>query len=139
MSQSLCSELIEAGVDAAQDADFADTPIGLDDGVENHRARDVLLHEFERISGIDFTRGLRLRQIRGWLRVAAGCDVFVTNLRQPALTRLELDAVTLRAADRGYAIVKMKNGGVLKDPAVVEPGSALEIRLRDGMLEAESK
>ncbi len=45
----------------------------------------------------------------------------------------------LRVLDRGYAIVKTKNGGILKDPATVTPGTALDIRLAGGKLEAESR
>jgi exodeoxyribonuclease VII large subunit len=45
----------------------------------------------------------------------------------------------LRVLDRGYAIVRQKNGGILKDPATVQHGTALEIRLAAGILEAESK
>ncbi len=54
------------------------------------------------------------------------------------LARLE-QLSPLRVLDRGYAIVQKKSGGVLKDPAAVEPGTALEIRLAGGTLEAESK
>jgi exodeoxyribonuclease VII large subunit len=45
----------------------------------------------------------------------------------------------LRVLDRGYAIVSKKNGGILKDPAVIAPGTALDIRLARGRMEAESK
>jgi len=46
----------------------------------------------------------------------------------------------LRVLERGYAIVKeKKNGGIVKDPATVEPGTALEIRVAAGVLEAEAK
>jgi exodeoxyribonuclease VII large subunit len=54
------------------------------------------------------------------------------------LARLE-QLSPLRVLDRGYAIVQKKSGGVMKDPAAVEPGTALEIRLAGGTLEAESK
>jgi exodeoxyribonuclease VII large subunit len=54
------------------------------------------------------------------------------------LARLE-QLSPLRVLERGYAIVQKKSGGVLKDPAAVEPGTALEIRLAGGSLEAESK
>jgi len=54
------------------------------------------------------------------------------------LARLE-QLSPLRVLERGYAIVQKKSGGVLKDPAAAEPGTALEIRLAGGTLEAESK
>ena len=57
---------------------------------------------------------------------------------ETALARIE-QLSPLRVLERGYAIVKMKNGGILKDPAVVASGTLLEIRLAAGSLEAESK
>jgi exodeoxyribonuclease VII large subunit len=55
-----------------------------------------------------------------------------------AMARLE-QLSPLRVLDRGYAIVQKKGGGILKDPAAIEPGTALEIRLAGGTLEAQSK
>jgi len=73
----------------------------------------------------------------------------LTQLTQGALAgksrRLEQSVVRLeqlsplRVLDRGYAIVRRKNGEILKDPAMVMVGSELEIRLAGGILEAESK
>ena len=54
------------------------------------------------------------------------------------LARLE-QLSPLRVLDRGYAIVQKKNGGILKDPATIESGTSLEIRLARGSLEAESR
>jgi exodeoxyribonuclease VII large subunit len=55
-----------------------------------------------------------------------------------AFARLE-QLSPLRVLDRGYAIVQKKSGGIVKDPAAVEVGTLLEIRLAAGSLEAESK
>ncbi len=57
---------------------------------------------------------------------------------EQSVARLE-QLSPLRVLERGYAIVKKKNGGILKDPAAVAVGTALEIRLAGGTLEAESK
>jgi exodeoxyribonuclease VII large subunit len=88
----------------------------------------------------------RLERDRGRMNRA---HVRVTQLMQLALAgkrrRLEQSVARLeqlsplRVLERGYAIVRKKNGGILKDPATVQPGSALEIRLAGGALEAESK
>ncbi len=45
----------------------------------------------------------------------------------------------LRVLERGYAIVKTENGGILKDPAMAPEGTRLEIRLSRGVVNAESK
>ena len=61
----LAGESVEAVVDAAQNAHVADSAIGVDDGVQNYRATDVFVHEFERVSWIDFSRGGGLREFCG--------------------------------------------------------------------------
>ena len=55
--------VVQAIVDAAQDADIGDRAIRADYGAYGHGACNVLPHEFERISGIDFMQGARRREI----------------------------------------------------------------------------
>jgi len=45
----------------------------------------------------------------------------------------------LRVLERGYAIVQDESKRIVKDPAEVPPGSALEIRLARGRLRARSE
>lgn len=67
--------------------------------------------------------------------------------RTIALRRLRVESASarleqlspLRVLERGYAIVQTKSGGIVKDPAAVNPGTELQIRLAGGTLEAESK
>jgi exodeoxyribonuclease VII large subunit len=88
----------------------------------------------------------RLERDRNRLSATHTAVVQIVQLRVGAATRrLEKNVARLeqlsplRVLDRGYAIVKTKNGGILKDPASVKPGTALEIRLAGGKLEAESR
>ena len=61
--------------------------------------------------------------------------------------RARLDSLTgelaqlspLRVLDRGYAIVRDRDGHVIKDPAEVQPGTALHIRVAKGTVDAEVK
>jgi exodeoxyribonuclease VII large subunit len=88
----------------------------------------------------------RLERNRNRLDSAHAAAVRVIGLRlagkrsrlENCVARLE-QLSPLRVLERGYAIVQMKNGGILKDPAVVSPGAPLEIRLARGSLEAEAK
>jgi exodeoxyribonuclease VII large subunit len=77
---------------------------------------------------------LRAHQWRAMERLIAGKRRRWEN----GLARLE-QLSPLRVLERGYAIVQKKSGGIVKDPAAVETGTALEIRLAGGSLEAESK
>jgi exodeoxyribonuclease VII large subunit len=77
---------------------------------------------------------LRARELRAMERMVAGKKRRWEN----GVARLE-QLSPLRVLERGYAIVQKKSGGVVKDPAAVVPGTALEIRLAGGSLEAESK
>jgi exodeoxyribonuclease VII large subunit len=88
----------------------------------------------------------RLERNRSRLQAAEAAAVRLIGLRlagerrklENCVARLE-QLSPLRVLDRGYAIVQMKNGGILKDPAVVKSGTALEIRLARGSFEAEAK
>lgn len=61
-----------------------------------------------------------------------------TRRLENAVARLE-QLSPLRVLQRGYAIVQKKNGGIVKDPATVPPGTALQLRLAGGILDAESR
>jgi len=52
-------ELVEAIIDAAEHANRADRAIGQNDGMEYDRAADILLHQFQRISRVNFQGGHR--------------------------------------------------------------------------------
>jgi exodeoxyribonuclease VII large subunit len=73
---------------------------------------------------------------RGLLRAAGG----VTEIREGPLALLE---ARLAAADpmnpleRGYALVRLKDGTCLRSPAQVRTGDPLEIRVRGGRVDAE--
>jgi exodeoxyribonuclease VII large subunit len=88
----------------------------------------------------------RLERDRNRLDRAQGAALRVIGLGLAAKRRRLENCVArleqlspLRVLERGYSIVKMKNGGILKDPAGVSPGAALEIRLAYGSFEAEAK
>ena len=57
LGYGLGRELVEAVVDAAQDAHVADCTVSVDDGIEYYRARYVFAHELYRVAGIDLAGG----------------------------------------------------------------------------------
>jgi exodeoxyribonuclease VII large subunit len=81
----------------------------------------------------------RLDVLRAGLARTAERSIEARRRRlENGLARLE-QLSPLRVLERGYAIVQKKSGGIVKDPAAVELGTALEIRLARGILKAESK
>src|SRR5579864_6272267 len=50
----LAGEAVQAVVDAAEDSDVAYGAVGVNHGVEDDRAGDILAHDLEGIGGIDF-------------------------------------------------------------------------------------
>jgi hypothetical protein len=59
----LAGKLVEAVVDAAEDADIPHRAILVDNCVEDHRAGDILAHELQGIFGINFAGGHGLGEI----------------------------------------------------------------------------
>ena len=62
---------VKAVVNAVNHAHAADAAIGGDDGVNDLRARHIVAHQFERISGIDFVHRDWREQLRSLAGVAA--------------------------------------------------------------------
>src|SRR5580704_5986137 len=56
--------MIEAIVHAAQDLDVADASVGMNHGIKDYSARDILAHELHWIRGIDFAGCDGLSEIR---------------------------------------------------------------------------
>src|ERR1700722_7304308 len=61
--QRILRVLIETLVDPLKHTNFAYAAITADHGIESDVASDIMPHEFERISGIDFLYGDRRGQI----------------------------------------------------------------------------
>ena len=59
LCNGFAGELIEAIIDATQHAHRSYRAIGEDDGMEDDSAANILPHQFQRISGIDFASGDR--------------------------------------------------------------------------------
>ena len=59
LGNCFAGKLVEAIIDAAEHANPADCTIGKDDGMQYDRAADILLHQFQRISRVNFQCGHR--------------------------------------------------------------------------------
>lgn len=81
MREGVAGVPVEPFVYAAQHADLGDGTIGADDGAQGDCAPDVLAHELERISGIDFVQSAGRREI-----VGAGGVVKLGEAKDPAAT-----------------------------------------------------
>jgi exodeoxyribonuclease VII large subunit len=88
----------------------------------------------------------RLERNRNRLQAAEAAALRLVGLALAAERRRLENSVArleqlspLRVLDRGYAIVQVRNSGIVKDPALVKPGAALEIRVARGSFEAEAK
>ncbi len=101
----------------------------------------------------DFDRRLRRLDIRVRLQQSRGRTTELARQLEHAL-RLRLERERGRLAsffaqlqhlsplavlDRGYALVYGPDGSLLRDPARVQPGDALDVRLQKGHLAAEVK
>lgn len=88
------------------------------------------------------TKDIRLadERVEGLSRRLARISQQAMQERQSRLTALDrmLDSLSWeRVLDRGYAVIRNEAGAVLSDAAAIEPGTMLDIQLRDGHRKAE--
>jgi exodeoxyribonuclease VII large subunit len=105
-----------------------------------NQARFALTHLDNRLAAqVPDTQAWRLRLTEQMRRLAA-CTTAASAQRRHALaaTQAQLELLSpRRTLERGYAIVRDEQGNIVRDPARIRTGDALDLTLADGSAQIE--